>query len=91
MTTESPHIPANILRELAAQEGFDLVYAGPETFIRKSVRGDAVGKWFPTFTEARKAAIEWLRVPRDSYNKAIEKFKKMVKEEAEPSLTEVRK
>ena len=67
-------------------EGFEIVYAGPDTFIRKAFQGDATGKWCRTFTEARKAAIDMLREPRDKYNEAIARFKSMKQSDATVSF-----
>lgn len=55
--------------------GVEVVYVGCDTFLRACSKGDETGTWYPTFTEARKAAIDLLRIPRDNYNKAIEHFK----------------
>lgn len=66
--------------------GVEIVYAGPGTFLRQAFEGDATGKWFPTFTQARKQAIEMLREPRDRYNEAIERFKKLTKDQTVPAF-----
>ena len=70
------------MAQVEQKKGFEVVYAGPDTFIREAFKGDATGNWYGTFTEARKAAIEMLRVPRNKYNDAIDRFKSLTKDES---------